>query len=266
MIISINGTLKEADEARVDPRDRGFTLGDGVFETVAVRRSQAPRLVAHLARLRTGLDVIGLPFAHANETLLGWMNDVLNANGMTDAALRITVSRGLGERGIALPPAPQPTVVITVNPLPEVPASARVIIATVTRRNEHSPLSRIKSLNYLDNILARREAESAEADDALILNTQGNIACATAANVFVLVDGRLLTPPVTDGALRGIARGDIIALAQAEEQTVTRELLERASEVFLSSALGIRPVTHIGDVPVGDGEAGLITQLLATRI
>jgi branched-chain amino acid aminotransferase len=266
MIVSINGVLTNADDARVDPRDRGFTLGDGVFETIAVRRGAAPRLAAHLARLRHGLHVIGLPLAPDDQTLVDWMNDVLSAANTTDAVLRLTVSRGIGERGIATPASPTPTVVISANPLPPEPAPARVIVAASTCRNERSPLSGIKSLNYLDNILARREAEAAGADDALMLNTQGNVACGSVANVFLLVDGGLITPPVKDGALPGIARADVITLARAEERTVTPAMLTQASEAFLSNALGLRPVTHIAGTPVGDGEPGLITQLLATRI
>jgi branched-chain amino acid aminotransferase len=266
MIISVNGVLTDDGKPVIEARDRGFTLGDGVFETIAVRRGQAPRLAAHLARLRTGLEVIGLDLAHSDQTLVDWMNAVLSANATTDAALRLTVSRGVGARGIARPPSPSPTVVITAAPLPPTPTPARVAIATVTRRNAASPLSRIKSLNYLDNILARNEAEAKGCDDALMLNTAGHVACATVANIFLLVDGGLLTPPVSDGALPGIARADVIALARAEEKTVTREMLANAAEVFLSNALGIRAVTHIDGAPVGDGEAGLITQLLATRI
>jgi branched-chain amino acid aminotransferase len=266
MMMSVNGVLTDDGKVAIDARDRGFTLGDGVFETIAVRRGQAPRLVAHLARLRRGLEVIGLDLAQNDQTLVDWMNAVMSANSTTNAVLRLTVSRGVGVRGIALPPSPLPTVIITASPLPPEPAPARVVVATTTRRNEASPLSRIKSLNYLDNILARKEAEEKGADDAVMLNTRGNVACATVANIFLLVDGGLLTPPVADGALPGTARADVIALARAEEKTVTREMLANASEVFLSNALGIRPVTHIDGAPVGDGEAGLITQLLATRI
>jgi len=267
MILSINGILCEEESAQIHPRNRGFTLADGVFETIAVRRGQAPRLAAHIARLRDGLHTIGLVLEHDDQTLVDWMNDVLGANDTKDAVLRLTVTRGLSPRGIAIPADAIPTVVITANPLPPgQPPPAKVVVATSTRRNEYSPLSRIKSLAYLDNILARRDADQRNADEALMLNTRGDLACATAANVFLLVDGGLVTPPIADGALPGIARAEVIALARAEERTVPRAMLAQANELFLSNALGIRPVTHVDDVPVGDGEPGLITQLLATRI
>ncbi|MEQ9448782.1 MAG: aminotransferase class IV, partial [Rhodospirillaceae bacterium] len=133
-------------------------------------------------------------------------------------------------------------------------------------RNQLSPLAGIKSTNVLDSILAREEAAAAGADDALLLNTEGNVAEASAANVFALIDGGLVTPPVSDGALPGIMRGEVIRLARGEERTITVESLERASEIFLSNALGLRPVVSINGKPVGDGEVGLITQLLAARL
>ena len=135
MIVSINGVLTTAEDARIDPRDRGFTLGDGVFETIAVRRGAAPRLIAHLARLRHGLEVIGLPLVHDDQVLVDWMNDVLSAAGTTDAVLRVTVSRGRSERGIATPATTTPTVVISANLLPPEPTPARVIVATSDRKS-----------------------------------------------------------------------------------------------------------------------------------
>jgi branched-chain amino acid aminotransferase len=265
MKISINGVLSDAAAARIDPSDRGFTLGDGVFETIAVRKNAVRHLAAHLARLRRGADVLSIPLPD-DMTLANQIGAAITANGLTEAVVRVTLTRGPGARGIAPPPQPVPTLVITASPLPPPAAPARVIIAAVTRRNEHSPLSRIKHLNYLDNILARREAERLNADDAILLNTAGRVAESTVANIFVLVDGFMLTPPVDDGALPGIIRAEAVKLARAEERGVTVEMLTRASEVFLTSALGVRPVTHIDGKPVGDGEPGLITQLLVTRL
>lgn len=266
MKISINGTIVDAHAARIDPRDRGFTLGDGVFETIAIRNGLAPRLGYHFARLRDGLAVLNLPLAADDQTLAGWIGNLLIDLNMGDAAVRVTVSRGIGTRGIVPPEPATPTVVITAAPLPPPPEPVRVVIAKCTRRNEHSPTARIKSLNYLDNILARQEATQRGADDALMLNTAGHLACATAANVFLLIDGGLVTPPVADGALPGIARAEAIALTRAEERTVTAETISRATEMFLTNALGLRPVIAVDGAAVGDGAPGLITQLVATRI
>jgi branched-chain amino acid aminotransferase len=264
--IALNGKILDAATARIDPSDRGLTLGDGLFETIALRKGKLRRLPAHLARLRLGCAVLGISLNYDDPGLDSLMARVAEANQMADGVLRVTVTRGPGARGLVPAPDAKPTVLVTAAPAPPHPAPARVIVATVTRRNEHSPLSRIKSLNALDNILARNEAVQAGADDALLLNTQGRLAESTVANVFLLVDGGLITPPVEDGAMPGVARADVIRLAKAEERPVTGELLARASEIFLSNALGIRPVIQIGETPVGDGEPGLITQLIATRI
>jgi branched-chain amino acid aminotransferase len=266
MKISLNGVLVDAATARIDPADRGLTLGDGLFETISLRKGKLRRLPAHLARLRVGCAVLGISLNRDDANLESLIADVAKANQLTDAVLRVTVTRGPGIRGIAAAPNAKPTLLITAATAPPLPDPARVIVATCTRRNEHSPLSRIKTLNYLDNVLARNEAVQAGADDALLLNTQGRVAESTVANVFLLVDGGLITPPVQDGALPGVARADVIRLAKAEERPVTLDLLTRASEVFLSNALGIRPVIQIGEAAVGDGEPGLITQLIATRI
>jgi branched-chain amino acid aminotransferase len=266
MKISINGVLTDANAARIDPTDRGFTLGDGLFETIVVRKGVARHLKAHVARLRSGAEILGIPLRSDERHISGLIEALVTANALTDAVVRLTLTRGPGARGLASPPHPTPTMVITANPLPPPAEPAKVIIAKSTRRNEHSPLARIKHLNYLDNILARREAEAAGADDALLLNTAGRIAESTVANVFVLVDSFMLTPPVEDGALPGIMRHEAMKLSRAEERPIDPEMLSRASEVFLTNALGVRPVTHIDGKAVGDGEPGLITQLLATRL
>ncbi|MBY0510365.1 MAG: aminotransferase class IV [Rhodospirillaceae bacterium] len=266
MKMSVNGVLMDADAARIDPADRGFTLGDGIFETIVVRRNAVRHLAAHLARFRTGADLLGIPLPGDDRHIANMIGAVITGNDVKECVVRMTLTRGPGVRGLATPPQPTPTLLVTVAPLPPPAEPAKVIIAKGTRRNEHSPLSRIKHTNYLDNILARREAEAAGADDALLLNTAGRVAESTVANIFVLVDGFMLTPPVADGALPGIMRAEAMKLAKGEEGSITPEMLMRASEVFLTNALGVRPVTHIEGKPVGDGEPGLITQLLGTRL
>jgi branched-chain amino acid aminotransferase len=266
MKMSLNGVVMDADAARIDPADRGFTLGDGVFETIVVRRNAVRHLAAHLARFRTGAGLLGIPLPGDDQHIANMIGAAITANNVKECVVRMTLTRGPGVRGLATPPHPTPTLVITVAPLPPPAQPARVIIAHSTRRNEHSPLSRIKHTNYLDNILARREAEAAGADDALLLNTAGRVAESTVANIFVLVDGFMLTPPIADGALPGVMRFEAMKLAKSEEGSITPEMLMRASEVFLTNALGVRAVTHIDGKPVGDGEPGLITQLLGTRL
>lgn len=265
MKLSLNGEMKAAEDARIAPDDRGFTLGDGLFETIAVRKAAPRRLDAHLARLREGAAILGLPVPYTDAKIAALAADVISANALTDGALRITLSRGGGARGVLPPAAPTPTFVISAGPAsPQDPLE--LIIASITRRNEHSPLARLKTLNYLDNILARQEAAQVGAGDAVILNTAGRVAETTVANIFCLIGGGLITPPVSEGALPGVMRAEVIRLARAEERPIEALELERASEVFTSNALGIRPVIKVNGRDVGDGAPGLITQLLAVRL
>jgi branched-chain amino acid aminotransferase len=266
MRVCLNGVLLDEAEAHIAPSDRGYLLGDGVFETIAVRRGQIKRLNAHLMRLGQDLKVIGLRTPWADTAIKSWIEKLLAENNLADAVVRITITRGVGPRGLLPPPDAKPTLLITTAPMPEAPEPARLIVTTCTRRNEHSPTSRIKNLNYLDNILARQEAQSREADDAVLLNTQGRVCETTVANIFALIGGGILTPPISEGALPGVMRADVMALGRGEEAPMTVEMLMTASEVFLSNALGIRPVIAIEGQSVGDGEPGLITQLLAARL
>jgi len=266
MRVCLNGKMIDDETAHIAVNDRGFLLGDGVFETIAVRRGQAKRLNAHLARLRHDASVIGLALPWPDTTLMSLIERVAHANDLTEAVVRVTVSRGPAARGLLPPATPEPTLLITASAMPDLSEPVRVIISTVTRRNEHSPLSRIKNLNYLDNILARQDAAQKNADDAILLNTVGRVAESTVANVFALIDGGLVTPPLSDGALPGVMRADVIKLGRGEERAITPEMLKASSEVFLTNALGIRAVVSIDGAPVGDGEPGLITQLLAARL
>lgn len=265
-MLCLNGTLVDAGAARIDPSDRGFTLGDGLFETIAVKSGAPRRLDAHLARLHDGAAMLDLPLPWTDAQLAQWIAATASANALADAVVRLTVSRGPGPRGVLPPPAPTPTLVIAAAPLPDTSAAVALITATRTRRNQHSPLARIKSLNYLDNVIARAEAAAAGADDALILNTDGRVAETSIANIFALIGGRLVTPPVADGALPGVMRAEVMRLARAAERSLAADDLRAASEVFLTSALGLRAVVALDGQAIGDGAPGLITQLLATRV
>jgi len=266
MRVCLNGAIIDEANAHFAINDRGVLLGDGVFETIAVRGGQIKRLNTHLMRLVRDCRVIGLRVPWADTAIKSWIDKLIADNNLPDAVVRITLTRGVGPRSLLAPTDAKPTLLITTAPMPEPAEPARLVIASSTRRNEHAPTSRIKSINYLDNIIARSEAQRRDADDAIVLNTQGRVAESTAANIFALIGGGLLTPPITEGALPGVMRADVITLARAEETPITVEMLMSASEVFLSNALGIRPVIAIEGQTVGNGEPGLITQLLAARL
>jgi len=216
--------------------------------------------------LREGANVLGIIMPTTDTGIASRITGVLEANELSDAVVRVTLSHGPGPRGL-LPPEPAfPTLIISAAPRPEPAGPAKAIIAMTTRRNEHSTTSRIKSLSYLDNVIARREADEYDADDALLLNTQGRLAESTIANLFLMINGALLTPPVSDGALPGVMRADLIARFKAEEHPLEVDDLSRAEEAFLTNALGIRPLIEVARQPIGDGEPGLITQMLAARL
>lgn len=256
MILWLNGALQTASEARIDPADRGFTLGDGVFETIRAEAGEPMQLSRHLDRLRSGLELLGLSNPYADAVLAKALRAVLSAIGVTEAVLRLTVSRGIAARGVWPEGPVAPTVLITLSQLPKPLAPAQLIVARSTRRNEFSPLSRIKSLNYLDSILARREAAEQGADDALLLNTQGFAAEATAANLFLIKGGRVLTPPLRHGALPGITRARLLE-SGAEEADFHPEDCRAAEAVFLSNSLGLREVASLDGQALARQPAGV---------
>jgi branched-chain amino acid aminotransferase len=266
MRVCLNGKLMDEADARIAPNDRGFLLGDGIFETIAVHRGQARRLHAHLERLRNDAKIIGLDLPWPDTTLSALVERVCEENQMTDAAVRMTITRGAGPRGLLPPPKSDPTLLITAAQLPDMSVPISVVVTDMVTRNEHSPLSVIKNTNYLENIIARQDAAERNADDAIILNTKGRVAETTIANVFALIDGGVVTPPIAEGALPGVMRADVLKLSRGEERPLTVEMLKTASEVFVSNALGLRSVIAIDGEPIGDGEPGLITQLLAARL
>ena len=264
----LNGDLVGTEAARIDPRDRGFLLGDGVFETFAAADGYVYRLAEHLARLRDGAAVLGIPVP-ANDIERA-VHAVLEANGLTRgrAALRLTLSHGVGPRGLLAPADPQPILLLTATAASAPPQTMTAVTASV-RRNEHSPTASIKHMSYLDNVIARNEAASRGADEALMLNSAGNIAEASAANVFAVdSDGALVTPALTEGALPGVTRRAVIELAAgcdlgARETIVSVERLAEADEAFLTNSLiGVCPLVALDGRPIGNGAAGPATRAL----
>jgi branched-chain amino acid aminotransferase len=213
-VLWYQGAIYEDHRAAFDLTDRGLLLGDGLFETMVVLGQRVFRRHEHLDRLLAGAYELRIPVdRNSLEVPVAAL-----ARQATDGSgvLRLTVTRGPGPRGLRLPLEPKPTIFASLAPwqLKEELPQARLTVVT-GRRNPTSPLSRLKSLAYLDNILALEEALARGADDALILSTSGHVACTSAANIFAIRDGRLLTPPGEDGILSGITRRLVLAMAPA---------------------------------------------------
>jgi branched-subunit amino acid aminotransferase/4-amino-4-deoxychorismate lyase len=227
--------------------DRGLTLGDGLFETILSRDGTLVLLDEHLARMGRGCAVLGLPgpdLAHARR-LCEEAADTVQGR----AAVRLTLTAGSGGRGLDRLAAPVPRLVATASPAPR-PDTPAVLVTAAVRRNEGSPASRLKTLSYLDNVLAREEARAAGADEALMLNNAGEVACAAAANVFWLRGERLFTPALECGALDGIMRAQVLAAGfQVTETRAGRAQMNEAEAIFLTSSLiGVRAVGMIDGV------------------
>jgi len=227
--------------------DRGFLLGDGLFETVLFKAGRPVLWEAHMARLTRGCLAIDLPPPDAGRLEAEARRAVADRRlGAARAAVRLTWTAGSGGRGLGRPEPPTPRLIASAaaSPRPETPAT--VVVSTI-RRNARSPSARLKSLNYLDNVMARREAERAGADEALMLNTAGHAASATAANLFWIAGGRLYTPSLACGVLDGVIRAQVIAAAPVEEVRANLDAVLKAEAAFLTNSLvGIRTIRVLG--------------------
>jgi branched-chain amino acid aminotransferase len=254
--IWLNGRFVEGPHARLDVADRGFTLGDGLFETLAVRNGKSLRVPAHLARLSAGARALRLALPYDAAALGRALSDTVRMNNIREGALRLTLSRGPGARGLAPPEKPSPTVVIAAHSglPPETPA--RAIVARSARRDEGSALARLKSLSYLGEVLARIEALDAGADEALLLNTQGRIADGAASTLFVYLGNWLLTPALEEGALPGIVRAAAIRELGAVERGLAPADVLQADEAVLANSLGVRALVALDGRPIGLGREG----------
>jgi branched-chain amino acid aminotransferase len=247
-VVWFNGTLV-TQMLSLDPTDRGLLLGDGLFETLAVFNRQPIWLDDHLERLAAGSALMG--FDCDRSLIDGAIARVLAEASHPHGILRITLTRGPGVRGLAANGL-RPSLLVTLSPwAPGTLFTPVKLVTSPIRRNETSPASRLKTLSYADNILAAREAAAAQGDDALFLNSKGEVASTTIANLFILRDGRLATPPDSAGILPGIARKKLLALAKGEERPIEPAELKLADAVILTNSLRlIRPVHALDGAPL----------------
>ncbi|HEY8618225.1 aminotransferase class IV [Phenylobacterium sp.] len=241
----------------IGPDDRGLLLGDGLFETLLAEGGRLRDEQAHLDRLAAGCAALGLPEPDRAEAARR-MHEALSSAGLDGAraAVRLTLTAGGGGRGLDRPDPLTPVMFATAAPSPKPAGPVRLATASI-RRNETSAASQLKTLSYLDNVLARREARAASADEALMLNTRGELACAAAANLFWIAGERLFTPALDCGVLPGITRARVIAVARSagvplDEVATGPDALAAADAVFVTNSLvRLRRVESLDGRPFG---------------
>lgn len=273
LVIYLNGRLVPKEQAVVSVFDHGLLYGDGVFEGIRAYNGRVFRLKEHLERLyrsaRAIVLEIGLPIAEMEKAVL----DTLRANNLRDAYIRLVVTRGVGDLGLDPKKCPKATVFIIADRIalypPECYTDGLEVNTVSTRRNSSQALNpNIKSLNYLNNILAKIEAGLSGAREAIMLSLEGYVAECTGDNIFFIKGNRLVTPPTVAGALEGITRAVVWDLASVaglapEEMLFTPFDLFTADEVFLTgTAAEVIPVVRIDARTIGAGRPGPKTQKL----
>ena len=273
MKIYLNGKLVPKEEATVSVFDHGLLYGDGVFEGIRFYNGRVFRLEDHVDRLYRSARAILLTIPMEPAAMARAVVETIAANAMADGYVRLVVTRGEGSLGLSPRSCPRPTVFIiaagiTLYP-EEMYRDGLKLVTCATRRIAHGALSpMVKSLNYLNNIMAKIEAEQAGAGEGLMLNEQGLVAECTGDNVFVVRDGRIFTPPISAGALSGVTRAVVFELAaeagiEIREQDMTRYDIYTADECFLTgTAAEIIPVVELDARKVGGGKPGPVTKHL----
>jgi len=254
----IGNRILPLDQARIPVIDHGLLYGDGVFEGIRFYHRSPLLLDAHLRRLRDSARALLLDCRWSDAELDSIIEQTIAASGLEDGYIRLLLTRGDGSLGIDPRSCAEPRLIVIVDQLqmvnPQVRAQgARLVIASTRRLPADGLDPRIKSLNYLNHILARIEANQAGADEAILLNAQGRVTEGSADNLFIVRNGRLLTPPASDGALAGITRELVIELAREQaletrEQSLTAFDLYSADECFLTgTAAELIPVRSIDE-------------------
>jgi branched-chain amino acid aminotransferase len=274
--VYINGKLFEKSEAKVSVFDHGLLYGDGVFEGIRAYSGRVFRLQQHVDRLYESAKGIHLEIPIPREAMADAIQQTLAANGLVDAYIRVVVTRGAGSLGLDPRKTTDPQVIIITDKIALYPAELyehglKIITAATTRNHPNAVNPRIKSLNYLNNILGKIEATQAGCLEALMLNHKGELAECTGDNVFVVQAGKIHTPSADSGILEGITRSAVIELAREAgyeviERTMDRLDVFKAEECFLTgTAAELIPVVECDGRVIGDGRPGPITRKLSER-
>jgi branched-chain amino acid aminotransferase len=271
--IYLNGEFVQKQDAKVSVYDHGLLYGDGVFEGIRVYSGNIFKLKEHLDRLYRSAKSIMLDIRHTPEELTEIIVQTIQKNQLLDAYIRLVVTRGVGDLGLDPFGCKNPQLIVIAEQLriysQELYDNGLEIVSVASRRNRPDVLSpKVKSLNYLNNILVKIEASLAGVSEALMLNSEGYVAECSADNIFIVKAGTLYTPPGYLGALEGITRDAIIDLArelgyEVKEEPFTRHDVYVADEVFLTgTAAEVIAVVKVDGRVIGDGKPGSVTQCL----
>jgi len=274
-IVHYNGRLCDVGEAFISISNRAFLFGEGLFETVRVKSGKPRFLPAHLARLLHSATFFDYRLPECAR-LSAAIEAVILANNLGEGSIRLSVSPRKSEGLLAATDAPIDIVVTAKSGVPYGDAlyarGFKAVMARSTRRNEFSPLSRHKTTSFLDNILAKKEALSRGADEALLLNSKGNLAEGAVSNLFVVVESKVLTPPLDDGVLPGIMRRLVIDICRKvdiplQEVALSPAALHGAEEAFVTNALlGIMPLSSVDDCALKTSTDRSLTKRIGTLL
>jgi branched-chain amino acid aminotransferase len=261
-----DGALHERPVVPFDLTDRGLNLGDGIFDTSLARNGQIFRRKSHIDRMADAAEILGIPF---NEQLAGEALDAL-ARSIGDGAVRITLTRGPGPRGLWFPRQTTPTLFGVAAPMSTPLFPVLKLGTTSIRRNETSPASRIKVLPYLDAVLAMEQASAKGATEVLFENTRSRVSCLATANIFAIFGRQLVTPPLSDGALAGTTRAYVLAKAhglryEVAERSLPLEKFSRADALFATSSLRlIAPCSQLDAIEYPSESNEIVVELQAS--
>ena len=276
MKIYIDGNYFGEQDAKVSVFDHGLLYGDGVFEGIRAYNGRVFRLKEHIDRLYYSAKAILLNIPMSHEQMTRAVVDTCRQNNLRDGYIRLVVTRGVGTLGLNPRTCKQPSVIVIADKIQLYPVElyqrGLEIITVPTTRNLHSAVNpAIKSLNYLNNILAKIEANNAGCEEAVMLNSQGYVSECTGDNIFIVKAGKLFTPPLAAGALYGITRAVVVELAREagldpSEPNLTRYDLFNADECFLTgTGAELIPVVKIDGRVIGDGKPGPVTRSLVEK-
>lgn len=251
--IIVNGKKFPSISSCISAYDRGLSLGHGLFETILTNKRSIPLLDYHWKRLITSVNFLDIKLPFNLNDLSTMINDLLHDNELIDkkGGVRLTITDGISDRGLLPIKKSPPTFILTAFSLPEVRSKSMSATIVKTQRNENSLTSRIKSISYLDNVFAKKEAVANGFDEAFLLNSKKYVAEGSVSNIFIVKNNSVYTPPIIDGALPGVVRHVIlndlkIQNIRIKEVTINVKELMDADEIFITNALmGVMPIHQI---------------------